>query len=286
MLSTITAVLLRILSNPLANVLQKQLTQRKKSPLLINFMTYFLLSLVCILFALKVDWLGLSSTFWNYAISGGFFGALGNAFLIKALQNGELSVLGPINSYKSVFGLIFGVLILHEIPTVYGLLGVFLVIVGSYFVFDTLEEKFSFKVLARKDIQYRILALIFTAIEAVFIKKVIIESSVLTSFIVWCFFGAVFAFLLLLASAKSKLSKIKETDIGKYILLIISIGVMQLTTNYVFKNMNVGYALALFQLSTLVSVGFGYQFFDEKNIRKKLAGAAIMITGSILVILV
>lgn len=286
MLSTISAILLRILSNPLANVLQKQLTQRKKSPLLINFMTYFFLSFVCLIFALKIDWINLSSSFWNYAISGGFFGALGNAFLIKALQNGELSVLGPINSYKSIVGVIFGIFILHEIPTVYGLCGIALIVVGSYFVFDTLEEKFSFKLLARKDIQYRLLALVLTAIEAIFIKKVIIESSVIASFMVWCFFGAIFAFLLLLASAKSKLSEIKETDIGKYILLIISIGVMQLTTNYVLKNMNVGYALALFQLSTLVSVGFGYQFFNEKNIRKKLAGAAIMIAGSILVILV
>lgn len=285
MLFTITAVLLRILSNPLANVLQKQLTQRKKSPLLINFMTYFLLSIVCLFFVCKINWLSLSSTFWLYAISGGFFGALGNAFLIKALQNGELSVLGPINSYKSVVGMVSGVLILHEIPTIYGILGVILVIFGSYFVFDTLDEKFSFKILTRKDIQYRVLALILTALEAVFIKKVIIESSIITSFVVWCIFGAVFSFLLLLASAKSKLSKIKSKDMWKYILLVICIGVMQLTTNYVFKNMNVGYALALFQLSTLLSVGFGRKFFNEKSIRKKFVGSVIMIIGAIVIIL-
>lgn len=285
MLFTITALLLRILSNPFANVLQKQLTQKKKSPLFINFMTYILLSIISFIFVFKIDWFNLSSTFWLYAISGGFFGALGNAFLIKALQNGELSVLGPINSYKSVVGIIFGILILHEVPTFYGLLGVALIIFGSYFVFDTLEEKFSFKIFVRKDIQYRLLALIFTAVEAVFIKKVIIESSVLTSFVVWCIFGAVFSFLLLVASGKSKLSKIKPKDIWKYLSLVVCVGVMQLTTNYVFNKMNVGYALALFQLSTLVSVGFGYKFFKEKSIRKKLIGSIIMILGSIIIIL-
>lgn len=281
----IPAVILRILSNPIANVLQKQLTQREKSPLLINFITYFLLSIVCLVFVLKVNWLSLSSTFWLYSVSGGLFGALGNAFLVKALQNGELSVLGPINSYKSVMGLIFGILVLREIPTLWGIFGIFLIVFGSYFIFDTLVEKFSFQLLTRKDIQYRLLALVLTAFEAVFIKKIIMESSVLIAFIVWCFFGAAFSFLLLLGSSKDRLGGVNLKDLEKFFLLITCIGVMQLTTNYVFKHMNVGYALALFQLSTLFSVGFGHKFFKEKNIRKKLLGAIIMVAGSVIIIL-
>jgi len=49
--------------------------------------------------------------------------------------------------------------------------------------------------------------------------------------------------------------------------------------------MPVGYALALFQLSGIVSVGLGYAFFKERNIRKKLLGTAIMIMGAVLIIL-
>jgi drug/metabolite transporter (DMT)-like permease len=49
--------------------------------------------------------------------------------------------------------------------------------------------------------------------------------------------------------------------------------------------MAVGYALSLFQLSTLVSVLFGYRFFKELDIRKKLIGSTIMIIGSIVIIL-
>jgi valyl-tRNA synthetase len=47
---------------------------------------------------------------------GGLVGALGNAFLVKAIQNGELSVLGPINSYKSVVGVVVAVFLLGEVP--------------------------------------------------------------------------------------------------------------------------------------------------------------------------
>ena len=285
MLEITSAILIRIFSNPLANVLQKKLTLKGRNPLFINFLTYFFLSLICIEFILKVDWFSFSDDFWLYAISGGFFGALGNAFLIKALEGGELSVLGPINSYKSIVGLFFAFFILKEIPSLAGFLGIVLIIFGSYFVFDTLKEKFSLKLLNRKDIQYRFLALVLTAIEAVFIKKVIIESSVWISFFMWCFFGALFAFMFLIVFSKDKLVNIKRSDIFKFAALVVCMGLMQLSTNFVFESMNVGYALALFQLSTLVSVGFGYKFFKEKDIRKKLVGAIIMLIGSVLIIL-
>ena len=60
---------------------------------------------------------------------------------------------------------------------------------------------------------------------------------------------------------------------------------MQLTTNYAFSKMQVGYALSLFQLSTLVSVFLGYKIFKEQDIRKKIIGSVIMIVGSIIIIL-
>lgn len=284
MLSLISAILLRIVFNPLSNVIQKQLTQSSISSLTINFVTYSLLSIFSIILVFSTDWIGLSSSFWFYSILGGLFGALGNAFLIKAIQRGELSVLGPINSYKSLIAVIFGVMILNEIPNFLGILGIFLIIAGSYFIFDTLQEKFTYKIFLRKDIQFRFLALIFTAIEAVFIKKVILESSVLISFIAWCWFGAFWAFLILIFSGFN-LSKIKPSGTFKYLSLAACVGIMQLTTNYIFDKMNVGYALALFQLSALISVIFGYKIFNEKEVRKKLIGATIMVVGSIIIIL-
>ena len=41
--------------------------------------------------------------------------------------------------------------------------------------------------------------MVLTAIEAVFIKKIILYSSTTISFIVWCWFGAIFSFALLFA---------------------------------------------------------------------------------------
>jgi len=281
------AVILRILSNPMGNVFQKQLTAKGIHPLFVNFQTYFLLSLVSLVISAFIGLSELPRQFWVYSLLAGITGALGNGFLIKAINDGELSVLGPVNSYKSVVGIIGGIILLGEIPSFWGLAGIALIIYGSYFVLDTTEERFSFALLKRSDIQFRLIAMILTAIEAVFLKKVIISSSATIAFISWCFFGALFSFILLFVyrlDVKTEAMKTGIADIRKFALLIACIGTMQFTTNYTFEHMPVGYSLSLFQLSSIVSVFFGYRFFRERDIRKKLLGSFIMIIGSVLII--
>jgi drug/metabolite transporter (DMT)-like permease len=282
------AVLLRIFSNPLGNVFQKQLTVKGIHPLFVSFLTYFLLSLICLVICVFLHWPVLSREFWIYSVSGGIVGALGNGFLIKALQYGELSILGPINSYKSVVGILGGIILLGEVPNLWGILGIALIIFGSYFVLDTTKERFTLDLLKRSDIQYRLWAMVLTAIEAVFVKKVILATSTPIAFISWCCFGAVFSFVLLFIyrlDIKKEVRKIGKSNIEKFAFLIACIGAMQLTTNYTFEHMSVGYALSLFQLSTIVSVLLGYRYFKEPDIRKKLFGSAIMIMGSVVIIL-
>ncbi len=279
MISTIFALILRIFSNPFSNVLQKRLTNDGTNPLCVNFYTYAGLSLVCLF--MMSDMHNLSLAVWQNAVLGGICGALGNGFLIKALEKGDLSVLGPINSYKPIVAMIFAIFLIGETPKIMGLLGIFLIIFGTYFVFGGL----SFDLLKRKEVQYRALALVFTAIEAVFIKNVIIMSNISVSFVLWCWFGMIFSFILLLVRRE----KIKLSGVQSFkwlFLLVFTSGIMQYSTNYVFNHMNVSYALALFQLSTVISVFFGWKFFAEENILKKLVGSLIMVFGAVILILV
>jgi drug/metabolite transporter (DMT)-like permease len=282
------AVLVRILSNPLANVFQKKLTVKGVQPLVINFISYLLLAVGCLVFVFKLPEQKLPFTFWIYSILAGVTGAFGNGFLVKALKEGDLSVLGPVNSYKAVIGVIVGIFLLGEIPNLWGLLGIGLIIWGSYFVLDTTEARFSWALLKQKAIQYRIWALLLTAIEAVLIKKIILSSSVAISFVSWCWTGALFSFLLLPLyglPVRTEMAKVRIRDIHLIALLVICIGLMQYTTNYVFDHIPVGYALSLFQLSIIVSVLLGYHIFKETSIKKKLLGSVIMIAGSVLIVL-
>jgi len=192
---TLLAVIIRILVNPFSNVLQKQITIKGQHPLFINLFTYTALALISILLVHDISINSLDSSFWWYSIAGGITGALGNGFIVKALEKGDLSVLGPINAYKSIVGMLFAFIIMREVPNTWGFLGMALIIIGSYFVLDTTEEKFSWQLFKTPAIQYRLAALILTGIQAVLDKKVIEHSNLEIAFAGWSIFGAGFSFV-------------------------------------------------------------------------------------------
>ncbi|MBD5402891.1 DMT family transporter [bacterium] len=282
MFGTIVALICRIFSNPVANLFQKKLAQ-SHSAVWTNFYSYLILSIFCLPLALSFQW-HYDIEFWMYVALSGLLCTLGSICLIKALQLGEMSVLAPINSYKCVVGLIAGFLFLGEIPDVSGVLGVILIIFGSRYIFDTVKEGFSFKLLKRLDIILRICALIFTGCEAVVLKKIILLSSPMESFILWCFSGCLFS-LIMIFGLRKKFERFCGYDWLKVFMIALCLGIMQFSTNIVFQRLNVGLSLALFQLSGIVSVFFGYIVFKEKHILKKILGSVIMVIGSCLIIL-
>ena len=273
-LFNLIAIIIRIITNSMSNVFQKKLSLEGENPIIINFINYLTLSIFSLPLIFITNIPITNINFLIYALLGGLTGAICNCFMVLALKRGELSVLGPINSYKAIIGLIFGMIILHEFPNIFGLIGIALIIFGSYFILETPRA------FLKKDIQYRIYALIFSAIEAVFIKKVIILSSITTSFITSSLLGALFSFIIMSIFSDKNLKIPSKKHSIIYILTAMCFGLMTFTTAYVFRYMNVGYALSLFQLSIIINVILGYKLFNEKNLLKKLIGSLIILIGS------
>ena len=73
--------------------------------------------------------------------------------------------------------------------------------------------------------------------------------------------------------------------VSRLLLIIVMMGMMQYSTNFVFARMNVSYALALFQLSAILSVILGWRYFQEDQIRQKILGSLIMTVGAAMIIL-
>ena len=272
MISLIFGIIVRIFSNSFLNVFQKLLTNKGARPSFVNFCTYFGLTFLSLLFINRIIFSG--EICLNVCIMG-LLGTLGNYYIIKALSLGELSTLAPINSYKPIVALIFGIVYLNEIPSVYAVSGILLIILGTYFLF---ENKTEFN---KQAIFYRFLALIFSGAEAIFIKKIILLTNLPVSFFLWAFAGLIFSSFFLIGN--------KKTDFRiaswKYqLLLVLSVGIMQYSTNFVFSKINVSYALALFQLSTLLSVFLGVNIFNEKNLKRKVFASLLMIFGAVVII--
>ena len=59
-----------------------------------------------------------------------------NVLLVAAVRSTDLSILGPMNAYKAVLGLILGIVLIRELPTLPGVLGVLMILAGSGLVVD------------------------------------------------------------------------------------------------------------------------------------------------------
>ena len=165
---------------------------------------------------------------------------------------------------------------LNEIPNLIEIIAILLIILGTVILSNT-------KFILSKACFYRILALIFSGTEAIFIKKIILLSNISTAFFFWAIAGLIFStFFVILARHKLKIAK---QNIKFQLGLIALVGIMQYSTNFVFSKMNVAYALSLFQLSSILSVFLGVSLFQEKDLIRKIIASIIMICGAIMLIL-
>jgi drug/metabolite transporter (DMT)-like permease len=286
-------VVARIVANPVSNVFQKQLTQRSANPLFIIGATDALLTLAAIpLLFLGALPLHLDAGFWPNMITAAALAVGSNALLVYALQSTGLSVLGPINAYKSVISLVLGVFLLGEIPAPLGLAGVLLIVAGSYFVVDRDSNQPRTNAFAlffrERGIQFRFAALALSATEAIFLKRALLLSSPLITFIFWSILGLPIAAAAIALVVRRRLGNdfvVLRHQWRTYLWLATTTGVMQLTSLLTFGKLQVGYSLALFQLSTLISVFLGYRYFQEGQIRKRLVGSLIMAAGAALIVL-
>lgn len=276
---------------------------RGRRPFFVNAATFALLTFACVGPAFSVDWTRFEPTFWRDVVVSGLLCATGNACLVAALGRGELSILGPINAWKAVVGLTFAFFLLGEAPTFPALFGVFLIGVGSYFVLDASPERFSFRLLfGSSAIRLRVAALILTALEAIFIKKIVLAAGPSTAFFLWSATGALFSALSLgvatfipLISTRlrrppqtaqtSPTSRFSVRDALELIATAACVGTMQLSTNFAFERLDVGLALALFQLSAPLNVLLGWRLFRERGVVKKLFGATVAVVGAACVVL-
>ncbi len=128
-------VLTRIIANPLSNVFQKRLGGQADARTII-LVTHLLLTVACLPALLFLRPPQLTVPFWENMILCSVLAVAGNTLIVAALRSADLSVLGPLNAYKSIVGLVLAVFILGEYPNVAGVLGVLMILAGSLFVMD------------------------------------------------------------------------------------------------------------------------------------------------------
>jgi drug/metabolite transporter (DMT)-like permease len=284
-------VFARIIANPFSNVLQKKLAGGASHPLFIILITHGLLSLVALPVLLLLQPALPGAAFWHNMTLCAVLAITGNTLIVAALQNTDLSILGPINAYKAILSLLLGIFMLGELPSPAGLAGVAFILAGSYFIIDQAPGHSGRtrlgQFLRNRGVYLRLAGLVCSATEAIFLKKALLASTPLMTFLFWCLLGLPVAGLATWLLLRTRLPAQVHAFTARqplFYLLALTTGLMQFSTLFTFGALQVGYSLALFQTSALLSVLFGYGFFQEKNILRRLTGAAIMVIGAGLIV--
>ena len=279
------AILLRIILVPAINVFQKKLTQNGFNSLFIIAFTYLFLGVLAFFLYISIPQAPIYPSFWPAITTAALLDILGNIFLVQSLKYTELSIFGPLNAFKPIISIVVGLFLLKEVPSSHGLWGILIILAGSVLLtYNRTEKKSNF---FSKGVLYRFLCITCSATGAVYSKEALKYANAETNFFYWSIIGLplllIFLFVRYKSTLREDISKLKGSAfLG--IPLIICFGLMQYLTLLTFKQYFVGYSLAVFQLSSIVSVLLGYQIFKEKNIRLKVISSLIMIIGTVILL--
>lgn len=281
----------RIFASSWIKVLQKQLANHGLGSLLIGAVSFLFLSVLVTPALFAYPPVGLSLVFWTSIVIAILIDTPGNLVLVKAVSMTDLSLIGPLNAYKPMVGLVMGIFWLDEIPTLWGLIGVVIIFLGSAFLSPS-GERFGYRALLAlvrdRGVQLAFLAMVMTAAAAIYVKAAVVASSPIDTIIWWTLLSTPVSllglFLLSPDTLRTHLDHVR-THIGSGILLAVAFLGMQLCTIYLLNVMYVAYALALFQLSSIVNVILGYRIFKEQNVLSRALGSVIMIVGAAILII-
>ena len=276
-------IVLRIFLGPIANVYQKKISNKGANSVFVVFVTYFIISVILFPFLFFINYQNLGIIFWKLIIITSLLDAAGNIFLVKALQTTDLSIFGPINSLKPAVTMIFAIFFINEIPTLNGIIGLIIILLGTIFLTYEKTTKFTLS----KGILFRVIGIILSATASIYMKKSITYSSVEITLIFWAVISTPLMFLILILNFKKTKSNlyILKNNISDYTKLTIIYLIMPYVTLLCFKHTLVSYSLALFQLSSIITLFFGYKYFNEKNIKKKIICSTFMIIGALLILI-
>jgi uncharacterized membrane protein len=228
----------------------------------------------------------IGSGFWLALLIGGGLNAVTSLLYIKAIKHSELSITVPLVTFTPLFLLITSPLIVGEFPNLWGVVGIVLIVTGSYLL--NIRERHRgylapFRALLAETGPKLMLAVAFIWSITSAVDKVGVRNS---SPIFWALAVKSFiAVALLPVVLRRPTSGTPRLPGGK--LNLAAVGLFSALT-VIFQNTAitltlVAYVIAIKRTSAVISVVFAHFFLGEQNVRERLLGASIMVIGVLVI---
>lgn len=230
----------------------------------------------------------IETQFWMALFIGGTLNVVSFTLYIRAIEIADLSLTVPLVTLTPLFLLITSPLIVHENPTFADAIGIFLIVLGSY-VLNLRERKNGYfaplkALLQNKGSRFMLMVAFIWSITSNFDKVGVVHSSPLFWSTALYAYLAVGMFPIALFNSRHKFKQILPNlkplaVIGFFHAIAITFQMIAIAYTLVTQ------VIAIKRMSALISVLFGHFLFQERGLRERLTGAAIMVFGVIVMTL-
>ena len=230
----------------------------------------------------------LGERFWLALVTGGTLYAFTLVLYMKAIKTSDLSITVPMLTFTPLFLLITSPLMVGEFPGIFGLIGIFLIVTGSYLLNINKRSHgyfAPFKALLKEKGPRLMLVVAFIWSITANIDKIGLQNS---SPLFWVIAVDTYVALLMLPLCTFRGNR-KTDQIRANWRALLTLGlfggltaVCQMTA---ISLTLVAYVISIKRTSAIGGVLFGYLIFKEKGIRARLVGAIVMVFGVLFITL-
>jgi len=248
-----------------------------------NFVPFLLYLPVIFFIELKFN-----QQFFISVLISGSVNTVATILYYRAISKGDISVVVPMLSFTPLFLLVISPIIVGEFPTSKGLIGIILIVIGSYLLNVNLKEKgilFPLKTLMKnKATRYMLIVAFIWSISANFDKKGIEASSILQYILFVNLFVTIGTTIFIISKRKFSLQSVwLERKNLFFVGALTSMGYLVHMT--ALSMTLVAYVIALKRTSGMITVVLGYLILKEQRIKERLLGSTIMFIGVLFIVL-
>jgi len=229
----------------------------------------------------------ITPKFWGAFSGTVVLNLLSQFLLIKAFKYSDASVVSPLRLIIPIFVLVTGYIFLKESPTIFGIIGVLVTVVGlSILLVDF--KALNFSIVKEKGVLYGLSASFLFGLSFPLDKIAVINSSaIFTTALVFPTIGIIWYIIHAYRSVnfRDEYKFEYRSNWRKFISVTFFQSVGVALTNAGFNYALAVYVSSLKRLQSLWAVVLAGRFLGEKDIKRKTIASIVMFCGVILTIL-
>lgn len=228
----------------------------------------------------------ITSLFWIVLLINIFLNVIASIFFMRSLKLAPLSLIAPILALTPVFVVVASSIMLREVPSFIGFIGIFLAVIGAYLLNANRAHSGMLKPIAElfrnKGSRYGLSTAALFGITST-IDKVAVSNSSPTFYLICISIGVSLIFAILLKKKGVNNFGLAKNNWIMFLALGTAYASMLIFQMFAIQSAFVAYALSIKRVDALLGVIYGYFFFKETNIKERLLGAIIMVISLILI---